>query len=232
MGPSFELAGVTAVLDCTGAMWLPDDRVLVVSDLHFEKGSHFAERGQFLPPYDTTATLETLERLVESYRPETVISLGDAFHDTRAEARMQEHDAQRLEGLTAKSEWIWILGNHDPLPPARFRGDARERCDVAGLRFSHEPGDHDAWQVAGHLHPCAVAQKNGRGVRRKAFVTDGQRMIMPAMGAFTGGLNVLDDAYQGLLGAPLQVHLCGQEKVYQVPLASLRGDTPPPAWLR
>ena len=227
-----HLASVPVVLDCSGAMWLPETGLLVVSDLHFEKGSHYAARGQFLPPYDTRATLDGLERLMRLCRPRRVVSLGDAFHDIGAEARMDEADAARLERLCQSAEWIWILGNHDPLPPKRFAGTAHEVIEVDGLTFSHEPGEPAHWQVAGHLHPCAVAQKGGRGVRRPAFVTDGQRMVMPAFGAFTGGLNVLDDAFAPHFGGGFQVHLCGQSRVYAVPTSSLRSDAPPPAWVR
>ncbi|MEO1041336.1 MAG: ligase-associated DNA damage response endonuclease PdeM [Pseudomonadota bacterium] len=229
---SLMIKAVPAVFDCSGALWLPTKRVLVVSDLHFEKGSHFAEKGQFLPPYDTRATLDTLERLMRLCQPKVVVSLGDAFHDQGAEARMDEADAQRLEGLCAAAEWVWILGNHDPLPPRRFRGLAEEVADVAGLVFVHEPGDHPDWNVAGHLHPCAVAQKNGRGVRRPAFVTDGERLIMPAFGAFTGGLNVLDPAFHGVFTRAYRTFLCGQGRVYEVPAKSLRSDAPPPSWMR
>jgi DNA ligase-associated metallophosphoesterase len=226
------LAGREIVLDCSGAMWLPEERLLVVSDLHFEKGSHFARRGQFLPPYDTRATLDGLERLMRLCRPKTVLSLGDAFHDREAEGRMDERDAARLERLCGAAEWIWILGNHDPLPPKRFRGTAHETAEIAGLLFVHEPNDAEGWQVAGHLHPCAIAEKNGRGVRRPAFVTDGERMVMPAFGAFTGGLNVLDKAFAPVFPASFQAHLCGKSRVYAVPTRSLRPDTPPPSWVR
>lgn len=227
-----QLGDVEAILDCSGAMWLPDASVLVVSDLHFEKGSHYARKGRFLPPFDTRATLDRVERLMRLCRPKTVVSLGDAFHDTGAEARMDETDARRLEGLCGAAQWLWVLGNHDPLPPARFRGLAEEVVETGGLVFSHEPGDHDGWQVAGHLHPCAVAQKDGRGVRRPAFVTDGFHMVMPAFGAFTGGLNVLDEAFDKVFPGGFQAHLCGQSRVYAVPTASLRSDAPAPAWMR
>lgn len=213
-------------------MWVPDAELLVVSDLHFEKGSHFAKRGQFLPPYDTRATLDGVERLMRLTRARRVISLGDAFHDTGAEARMDESDASRLEALCAAADWIWVLGNHDPQPPQRFRGTAEEIAEVAGLVFSHEPGDHDGWQIAGHLHPCAVAQKDGRGVRRPAFVTDGHHLVMPAFGVFTGGLNVLDQAFASVFPKGFQTYLCGKSRVYGVPGSSLRSDTPPAAWMR
>ena len=232
MPERLAISAVPAVFDCSGALWLPTKRVLVVSDLHFEKGSHFAQKGQFLPPYDTRATLDGLERLMQLCQPQIVVSLGDAFHDLGAEARMDEADAERLERLSGAADWVWILGNHDPLPPKRFRGVAEEVAEVAGLIFAHEPGDHPGWNVAGHLHPCAVAQKNGRGVRRPAFVTDGERLVMPAFGAFTGGLNVLDPAFDGVFPRAFRTFLCGKGRVYEVPKSSLRSDAPPPSWMR
>ncbi|MEM9837975.1 MAG: ligase-associated DNA damage response endonuclease PdeM [Pseudomonadota bacterium] len=227
-----SLKGVEVVFDCSGAAWLPEEEVLIVSDLHFEKGSHYAARGQFLPPYDTRATLDGVERLMRLCRPRTVLSLGDAFHDVDAEARMLPDDVERLERLCEEAEWLWVLGNHDPRPPQRFKGHADEIIEISGLIFVHEPGDHPEWNVAGHLHPCAVAQKGGRGVRRSAFVTDGERLVMPAFGAFTGGLNVLDDAFLPVFPGGFQAYLCGQSRVYAVTGASLRSDAPPPAWRR
>jgi DNA ligase-associated metallophosphoesterase len=221
---------VPVVLDCSGAMWLPDERVLVVSDLHFEKGSSFAAKGIPLPPYDTRATLDALERLVRLCRPRTILSLGDAFHDKGAEARMDEADAKRLEALCGAAEWVWILGNHDPEPPARFAGKAAETAALSGLNFTHEPGGAEGWQVAGHLHPCAVAAKGGRGVRKPCFITDGERLVMPAFGAFTGGLNVLDPAFGPHFGAGFACFMLGEARVYQVPTARLRPDARPTAW--
>jgi DNA ligase-associated metallophosphoesterase len=226
------LRGVEIVLDCSGAAFVPEEGLLILSDLHFEKGSHFAKKGQFLPPYDTRQTLDAVERLMRLCRPRTVLSLGDAFHDKDAEARMDGHDAERLERLCRAASWVWILGNHDPLPPKRFAGTAEEAAEVAGLLFCHEPGERAEWAVAGHLHPCAIASKNGRGVRLPAFVMDEERMVMPAFGAFTGGLNVLDSAFAPVFPGVFQTHLCGKSRVYQVPRRSLRPDGPPALWSR
>ncbi|MEM1409820.1 MAG: ligase-associated DNA damage response endonuclease PdeM [Pseudomonadota bacterium] len=228
LGPS----QAEVILDCSGGAWFPALETLIVSDLHFEKGSHFARRGQFLPPYDTRVTLDAVERLMRLTRPKTVVSLGDAFHDVDAEARMQKEDAERLERLCSAADWLWVLGNHDPLPPARFCGQAEQVVELAGLVLCHDPAEHALWNVAGHLHPCAVAQKGGRGVRRSCFVSDGERLVMPAFGAFTGGLNVLDDAIRAAFPGPFQTYLCGKDRVYGVPSKSLRGDAPPPAWMR
>ena len=212
------------VLDPSGAMILPDKKLMVVSDLHFEKGSSYARKGAFLPPYDTAATLTTLEHVVARYQPQRILSLGDAFHDPHAETRMAEEDASRLSALCAAADWIWVLGNHDPLPPERFRGVAHQRVEIEDLLFVHEPEEVPGWHVAGHLHPCAVAVREGRRVRRPCFVTDGERLIMPPFGAFTGGLNVLDPAVKEAFPGAVDVYMMGRERVYQMPRRALSPD--------
>ncbi|MEO1553381.1 MAG: ligase-associated DNA damage response endonuclease PdeM [Pseudomonadota bacterium] len=177
-----------------GGLWWAASKTLIVSDLHLEKGSSFAARGQMLPPYDTSATLAIVERLVNALQPERVISLGDSFHDRKAEARMDDQDAARVRALTGRTDWIWVEGNHDPDPPAHLGGRPSKVLRMADLIFRHEPTG-ESGEVAGHLHPCAKVVSRFRALRRRCFATDGERLIMPAMGAFTGGLNVLDDAY-------------------------------------
>ncbi len=176
-----------------GGLWWPGQRLLVVSDLHLEKGSSYAARGQMLPPYDTGATLAVVERLVAQLMPQTIISLGDSFHDRAAELRLPEPYAERIRALTAAHDWIWVEGNHDPDPPAHLGGRAEKTVRLGPLVFRHEP-EGEAGEVAGHLHPVAKVKGRGRNVRRRCFASDGARLVMPAMGAFTGGLNVLDDA--------------------------------------
>lgn len=177
-----------------GALWWDSKRTLVVSDLHLEKGSSFAARGQMLPPYDTQATLSIVEALVRAYRPDRVISLGDSFHDPKAETRMNAEDAERVRALTHATDWIWVEGNHDPDPPAHLGGRAAKTLHMDDIVFRHEPTG-ESGEIAGHLHPCAKVLSRVRALRRRCFVTDGERLILPAMGAFTGGLNVLDQAY-------------------------------------
>lgn len=177
-----------------GALWWPSQKTLIVSDLHLEKGSSFAARGQMLPPYDTRATLAVVERLVSDLAPERVISLGDSFHDRKAETRMDEDDAIRIRALTAQTDWIWVEGNHDPDPPEHLGGRPSKVLRMGDIVFRHEPTG-ESGEIAGHLHPCAKVLSKVRALRRRCFVSDGERLIMPALGAFTGGLNVLDEAY-------------------------------------
>ena len=182
-----------------GALHWPARETLIVSDLHFEKGSHFATRGVLLPPYDTRTTLRRIATLVKMYRPKTIISLGDAFHDGEAEARIDADDAALLDALVGAARWIWILGNHDPAPPARFAGAVERALRLGRVTLRHEPASCSApGEIAGHLHPVARVYAGERSIRRRCFATDGERLVMPAFGAYAGGLNVLDLAFAPL----------------------------------
>jgi hypothetical protein len=177
-----------------GALWWGSERTLIVSDLHLEKGSSYAAAGQMLPPYDTRATLAVVEALVRAWQPQRVISLGDSFHDRDAEWRLVDGDAARIKALTSATDWVWVEGNHDPDPPQALGGRAAKVLRIKDIVFRHEPTG-ESGEIAGHLHPCAKVLSRVRTLRRSCFVTDGERLIMPALGAFTGGLNVLDAAY-------------------------------------
>lgn len=193
------IAGVRLGLLPEGALYWPDEKTLVVADLHLEKGSAFAARGQMLPPYDTAATLARLEALLARLGPDRVIALGDSFHDSRAGARMTEEHRARLVRLTGSREWIWIAGNHDPAPPAGVGGIARAELRLGPLTFRHEPRPGALpGEIAGHLHPAARIVGRGRSIRRRCFASDQRRLVMPAFGALAGGLNVLDEAFRPL----------------------------------
>ncbi|ADM08641.1 hypothetical protein PB2503_02822 [Parvularcula bermudensis HTCC2503] len=217
------LCGVEVWLDPAGALVVPGESLVVVSDLHLEKGSHFAARGQFLPPYDTAKTLRRVAAVVSTYGPATILSLGDLFHDPQAEHRMLAEDVASLRSLCEGCEWVFVLGNHDPLPPALFKGAAHDEVTVGPLHFVHEP-DPRPGSVAGHLHPCAVVEREGRRVRRPCFVHDGERMILPAMGAFAGGLNVLSPAVRSVFPVDMATVLCSRDRTYRVPPHALRSD--------
>ncbi len=229
LGPNDEtllhVAGEMLVPLPEGALWWPEARLLVVSDLHLEKGSSFAARGQMLPPHDTPATLSVVESLVSRLGPQTLVSLGDSFHDVGAEARLNEENADRLRALTASTDWIWVEGNHDPAPPAHLGGRAAALLRVGRLVFRHEP-QGEAGEIAGHLHPCARVRGRGRSVRRRCFATDGSRLVMPAMGAFTGGLNVLDRAFARVFPQGLLAFAMGDDRVYTLSKSSLLPDKP------
>ena len=224
--PSLRVCGQVFDLLPEGAAWMPNERLLVVADLHFEKGSAFAARGVALPPYDTRATIARLEALVAKLRPQTLVALGDSFHDGEAADRMAPDDAARLARLSRSLEWIWIAGNHDPVPPRAFGGAVKEELRVGPLTFRHEPQAAPATgEIAGHLHPCAAVRVRGRRLRRRCFASDGTRMILPAFGAYTGGLNVLDRAYDDLLpGFDFHAWMMGARTVIPVSARRLEAD--------
>lgn len=220
-----EVRAAAAVCDPSGALFLPDLDMLVVSDLHLEKGSSFARRGQLIPPYDTAATLDLLARVVARYQPKTIVSLGDSFHDARASERLPEPYAILLKALMRRRDWFWIAGNHDPDRPDGLPGDCVEELAVGPLTFRHEPSRRvGQGEIAGHLHPAARIVRRGRSVRRPCFASDGDRLIMPAFGAYTGALNVLDRAFRGLFAEErLRAYMLGQDRVYPVSRAALFG---------
>ena len=228
-----QMADELCVLRCSGALWLPEHRVLVVADLHLEKGSAFAVRGQMLPPYDSRATLDRLEAEIADLAPSVVVLLGDSFHDSRAIPRMSPEDRARLDRLSAGRAWLWLEGNHDrdalatraddPMP---LPGEVVSETRIGRLTLTHEPAPAGAdgapyGEVAGHLHPSVSVSRYGRTVRRPCFVTDGERLLMPAFGAFTGGLDVRNPAIADLfISAPLLAAL-GRDKVHALAWSGL-----------
>lgn len=212
-----EVNGEELLLEAAGALWWPSEKTLVFADLHFEKGSFFAAGGQMLPPYDTRATLGRVENLVQRRAPTRVIALGDSFHDPRAAERLDEDERKRLAQLREDLEWIWIAGNHDPLPPFWLGGRVAEEVAVGGLVFRHEPKEMNArGEIAGHLHPCATVTRRGRSLRRRCFVSDGKRLVMPAFGAYAGGLDVRDRAVRALFAERFLAYVLGAARVYAV----------------
>ena len=209
-----SLSGAAFVADPSGALYWPEHGLLVVADLHLEKGSSYAARGQFLPPYDTAATLARLARLIAHYAPRSVIALGDSFHDGGGPARLQAGDRESLGALQRGRDWIWITGNHDPEPAENIGGTFHETLELGALTFRHLPTG-TANEICGHLHPVARVSHRGRAVSRRCFAADDTRMVMPAFGAFTGGLNVRDAAFADLFGTlAFTAHMLGEDRLY------------------
>jgi DNA ligase-associated metallophosphoesterase len=222
-GLALRLLGVRATLRASGALWLERARTLVVADLHLEKGSAYGAKGQLLPPYDTRETLARLAAEVETLDPQVVVLLGDSFHDGAAEARLDPADARSLTALARRRALAWVAGNHDAEGPScALPGQVVERLEVEGLTLTHEPRPGAApGEVAGHLHPAIKLVRYGRGVRRRCFLTDGERLVLPAFGAYAGGLNVLDPAFADLFaGRPLAAAL-GRGRVHALALENL-----------
>ena len=214
------LAGAALVINPAGALYWPEQGVLVVSDLHLEKGSSFARRGMLLPPYDTAATLARLAQLIHRYAPRLVVALGDSFHDGDGPARLAALDRTALAALQRGRDWLWIAGNHDPEPVEGIGGRCAAMLRLGPLVFRHEPTqDASDGEIAGHLHPVARLSLRGRAVSRRCFVSDGRRMVMPAFGAYAGGLSVRDRAFANVFARTFTAHLLGERRVYAVAAA-------------
>jgi DNA ligase-associated metallophosphoesterase len=212
---ALRLNGADLLADLSGALIWPARRLLAVADLHLEKGSGFAARGQLLPPYDTAQTLARLVDAIERHDPETVICLGDSFHDGRAAQRLGREDGERLAGLIRARRWIWIAGNHDPAPPVDLGGMVQEEQILGPLIFRHiaaaaaSPGE-----VSGHFHPKAALSWRGRRLGGRCFIGDERRLILPAFGAYAGGLDIRDPAIAGLFGGRARIHILGQRRLH------------------
>ena len=212
-----EVNGETLVLDPSGAAWWPAENTLVFADLHFEKGSAYARGGQLLPPYDTRTTLRRVEAALTRTSPKRVIALGDSFHDDGAGERLDAEDCAALKALTAGRDWLWVEGNHDPDPPAWLGGTITSEAAIGGLLFRHLPGAGACpGEVAGHLHPATRINRRGMSVRRRCFVSDGSRLLLPAFGAYAGGLDVTDAAVVSLFAGGFAVYALGKDRVYAV----------------
>ena len=220
------VAGVSFVADCAGALYWPEEGLLAVADLHLEKGSSYATRGVLLPPYDTAATLARLGALIARYAPRTVVALGDSFHDNGGPARVSADDRAMLAAFQRGCDWIWIAGNHDPEPVDGLGGEFAETLAIGALVFRHTPTcDAPDGEIAGHLHPVARVNGRGRTLSRRCFATDGQRMVMPAFGAYAGGLNVRDRAFAELFGPrKFTAHVLGDGRLYAIAGRRCLGD--------
>lgn len=178
------------------ALYWPDQRALLVADLHLEKGSWYAQRGQMLPPFDSQATLDRLQSLVDRIQPQTIWALGDSFHDAAGPGRLERTATASISRIVAGREMIWIAGNHDAA--AALPGERVEEAVLGGIILRHEADPAETRpEISGHFHPkLRIA-----GSRRPCFVMDRRRMILPAFGALTGGLDVDHPAIRRLFPA-------------------------------
>ena len=211
------LGRLALVPDLSGALWLPEERTLVVADLHLEKGSAYAARGVMLPPYDSSATLAVLAAAIRRHQPARVIALGDSFHDSEAENRLAPEMRAALAALQQGCDWLWVTGNHDPAISRAMGGESAAEATLAGVVLRHEPSAcEDGYEIAGHLHPAAKVRMRGRAIRRRCFALSGRRCVMPAMGAYAGGLNLRDAAFRPLFRAGLSAHLLGDGRLFRI----------------
>ena len=211
--------GERLLLDPLGAVVWPAAGVLAVADLHLEKGSACAVQGNLVPPWDTRATLDRLALLLRRWRPGTVVALGDSFHDPRGPLRMGASDAARLRTMTAAARFVWVLGNHDPEPPAGLDGIATNVWAQGPITFRHEARAGSLGELCGHHHPKASIVTRAGAVTRPCFVADARRLMLPALGAFTGGLDVAHPAIAGLFPRGGRAFLLGQDRLFSFTLA-------------
>ena len=213
--------GERLLLDPLGAVVWPAREVLVVADLHLEKGSACAVGGHLAPPWDTRATLDRLAILLRRWGPRTVVALGDSFHDRHGPGRMGAGDAARLRAMAEAAAFVWVLGNHDPVAPAGLPGVAHAVWHMGPLIFRHEAVPGAAGELCGHHHPKAsVATRAGR-VTRPCFVADARRLMLPAMGAYAGGLDVGNPAIARLFPRGGRAMLLGQNRLFSFTLAQV-----------
>ncbi|WP_430241058.1 ligase-associated DNA damage response endonuclease PdeM [Neorhizobium sp. DAR64861/K0K2] len=221
--------GVAAVCDPLGGLYLPATGMLVVSDLHLEKGAAFARRGMMLPPYDTIATLNILAAVIARYDPKVVVSLGDNFHDRRGSEYLPDNLRTMIADMARGRDWIWINGNHDPDGTISLPGTCTDELVYGDLVFRHEPSlaagpNAVKGEVAGHLHPSATVRRREKSVRRPCFASDGHRLLMPAFGVLAGGLDLNHKAMHGIFDREtLVAHLLGRDRIYSVRYGNLLG---------
>ncbi len=207
----------------SGALFWRAESMLLVADLHFEKFSSFARKGQMLPPYDTGMTLKRLERDLTTTGAERVVALGDSFHRDEGTTTLLDADRLRLLALLGRTHWTWLGGNHDPAPHA-LGGICLPQLEHRGLTLIHEPRRGARSTIAGHLHPAATVASNGHATRRPCFVHDGNILLLPAYGAGTGSMNILGRGFDGLFDfATLEVTMLGRNRLYPVSTRRLVG---------
>ncbi|RST29423.1 ligase-associated DNA damage response endonuclease PdeM [Sphingomonas ginkgonis] len=197
-----SFAGQEFLADPQGALFWPAECALLVADLHLEKASWFARLGQFLPPYDSMATLTALAELVDRVMPTRLYCLGDSFHDKFGCDRLPPAARELLTGLTARLDWVWIIGNHDPGFADHCGGRIVEEAYVRGLVLRHEADPCDPRpELSGHYHPKLRLTLRGKNVARRCYVASDSKLILPAFGSLTGGLDAHHPEIVRKLGA-------------------------------
>lgn len=204
-----------------GALFWPRRKALIVADLHFEKASWFAGFGQFLPPYDSIATLSDLGALVAETQARELWCLGDSFHDSRGATRLEPQALGLFEALACSLDWRWIVGNHDAALAAPPCGVILAEAEVDGLSFRHEADPFEPRpELSGHFHPKLRLTLKGRHVARRCFVAGGNKLILPAFGALTGGLDATHPEICRAAGPGAQALVPVADRLLRFPLAA------------
>lgn len=217
-----HISGERLMLDPEGLVAWPAQRLLAVADLHLEKGSHFAASGRFVPPYDTRETLARLARALRRYRPATLVMLGDSFHDRHGCARLSAADRAALAHSLAGIGVIWVLGNHDPVPPEGLPGQTVAEWRLGPFTFRHVAQQGAVGELSGHFHPKATMPTRAGAVTRPCFIADARRVMLPSFGAYTGGLDIRDPAVAGLFPQGGRAFLLGDGRLFSFPTGPYR----------
>ena len=216
-----SFAGHDFLADASGALWWPAQDALLVADLHLEKASWFAKFGQFLPPYDSQATLAALTQIVDRTAVARLYCLGDSFHDRFGCDRLPQAARDMLLALTSRLDWTWILGNHDPGFADHCGGTLIEELQVDGLVLRHEADPTDLRpELSGHYHPKLRLQLKGKQVSRRCYVASGSKLILPAFGALTGGLDAGHQEILRKVGRPAAALIPVKDRLLRFPLAA------------
>jgi uncharacterized protein len=217
----FSFAGETFFAAADGALFWPREEALLVADLHLEKASWFARLGQFLPPYDSHATLSALAAEVERTGARRLFCLGDSFHDAFGCERLPDQARALLTDLTGRLDWTWIVGNHDPGFADHCGGKLEEEVELAGIVLRHEVVRNDPRpEISGHFHPKLRVNLKGRHVSRRCFVVSPSKMILPAFGSLTGGLDARHPEILGSVGANAAALVPVSDRLLRFPLAA------------
>jgi hypothetical protein len=217
----FSFAGHELVALRAGALYWPARRALIVADLHFEKASWFARFGQMLPPYDSIATLADLTALLTATDARELWCLGDSFHDSRGCERLPQRARDMLTALTGALRWVWITGNHDAAMIDHCGGEIIFEAEVEGIVMRHEavPGELRP-EMSGHFHPKLRLNLRGRNVARRCFVATPTKLIFPAFGSLTGGLDADHPEIIRAVGPGAEALVALDDRLLRFPLAA------------
>ena len=217
----FSFAGETFFATTDGALFWPSQQALLVADLHLEKASWFARLGQFLPPYDSHATLSALAATVEATGAARLFCLGDSFHDRFGCDRLPANARALLTDLTQRLDWTWIVGNHDPGFADHCGGRLVDEVEIAGIILRHEAvRDDPRPEMSGHYHPKLRLHVKGRHVSRRCFVVSPTKIIFPAFGSLTGGLDAHHPEILGSVGGNAAALVPVSDRILRFPLAA------------
>ncbi len=219
MDVAFSFAGETLVPLASGALFWPAQATLLVADLHLEKASHFARKGWLLPPHATAETLAALIDAVEASGATRLICLGDSFHDQSGPDRLLPEARSALQLMTRNLDWWWITGNHDEDAAAALGGRVMTETRLGPLVLRHEADAGDRTpELSGHFHPKLVIRQRGRHIARRCFARSATKLILPAFGAFTGGLDVADPALRAALPGPAEALVLDGGRLLRFPV--------------